>query len=324
MPEPATVRARWAVLSKPPADGGDYRVLACSAGPAGFREFEGFVRPMMFGTPLQWSVAGEPGENLPWISYGFSGDGRRSHRWVSIAVTDWSVGGPATWDSAGRRPVVTRYFDVRFEDLARHRAGLTTLWRAVRPVVLPPGSAAVGEDAAAAAEEPAAAPEQVALRFDTEPLPRLAGLLDEEVDFGWAAATAAAALTVPIDLVARTSRYALTRIETMDAVLALLPYGYRAQLTAATWAPEPRAAHPRLCYTSASGSSARLTVREGTAPKPPSETARAHLARLLMLRDRVGTLGCLQELASVVEPASLPFGGGSDGPRARFGRTGEG
>lgn len=59
MNEPALVRAQWALLSKPPADTGDYRVLACSAGRSGFHAFERLVRDTLFGTPPQWSSSGQ-------------------------------------------------------------------------------------------------------------------------------------------------------------------------------------------------------------------------------------------------------------------------
>lgn len=291
------VPARWAVLSKPPADGGDYRVLACSEGPAAFAEFEHLVRDNLYGTPAQWTQLRQPGENLPWIAFGVSGDGVRAPRRVSVSVTDWQVQTGSSWDSVRRRSMATQYFSVRYDDLARHAVGLTGLWDAVRPVALPPEGTAGG----------------VELRLAADPLARLAQLLDEQVDFEWAAATAAAALTVPVGLVARWSRFALTRIETMDAVLSLLPYGHRAVLTAATWAPEPLPARPWLCYTHPSPSSSRLLVHEGLSPRPPGGAARAHLARLRSLRERAGTLGVLREMAAAAQPPAAPAAG-PDGP----------
>lgn len=291
-PDIPPLDAEWALLSKPPADSGDYRVLACSEGPRRAAEFEDLVRDTLFGTPPHWTAERrQSAENLPWISFGVSGDGRRAPHRVSVSVTDRQPGSRDTRDSAGRYAFATRYFTVRYEDLARRRAGLTQLWNAVRAAELPP--------------QPYA--RRVPLYVEPDPLPRLAELLDEEDGFGWAAATAATALTAPIALVAGSSAYAMTRIETMDQVIALLPYGYRTSVTAATWAPDPWSANPWLCYTHRPAPpSTRITVREHIAPEPADPRGRAHLARLRDLRAESGTLGCLRVLASFTAPAALP------------------
>ncbi|MEV6653625.1 hypothetical protein [Streptomyces sp. NPDC051219] len=282
------IRAHWAVLSKPPADGGDYRILTCSGGPSAYEAFEDLVRETLFGTPPQWTAGGSPGEGLPWISFGAFGDGEVSTRHVSVSVTDWSGPVESYWDSSGRRTASTRYFVLPYEDLARQGIGLTGLWNAVRPVELPPVEG----------ERP------LALGVESDPLPVVAEFVDEELGFGWAAATAAVALETPLSLVSRSSRFALTRLATIDAVAWLLPYGYRAALTASTWAPEPGARTPWLCYTHASAPS-RIRVHEGVAPEPRSRAARAHLARVRLLRQELGTLGTLRELAADVRPAVL-------------------
>ncbi|MFI6276597.1 hypothetical protein [Streptomyces sp. NPDC050988] len=295
-----TLRARWAVLSKPQADSSDYRVLVCSDGPSATAWFERVVRDTLFGTPPPWSVTGRPGETLPWISFGVcdSAAAVSGVRWVTVSVTDWNSLVEATWDSSGRRSATTRCFLVPYEHVARHRTGLVSLWNAVRPVRLPP--------------EPAGSPASVLLTVETDHVERTARLVDE-LGFDWVAATAAVALEMPLALAAPGDRFALTRIGTIDAVASLLPFGYRAALTASTWAPDATATTPWICYTRAS-SPWRLQVREGVPPEPASERARAHLAQLRILRNEFGTIGLLRALAERTAPASFP---GSDGTRRR-------
>ncbi|MEU4086832.1 hypothetical protein [Streptomyces aureus] len=297
-----TLRARWAVLSKPQADSSDYRVLVCSDGPSAVSWFEHVVRDTLFGTPPPWSTAGRPGETLPWISFGAC-DARPAAgggRWVSVSVTDWNSPVQATWDSSGRRSATTRCFLVPYAEVARQRVGLVSLWNAVRPVQLPSEAT---EDVA-----------PVLLEAQSDHLERTARTVDE-LGFGWVAATAAAALESPLALSAPGDRFALVRIGTIDAIAALLPFGYRAALTASTWAPDATAADPWICYTRGS-SPTRLPVSEGEAPTPVSAPARAHLARLRLLHGELGTLGLLRSLAERTDPASFPGAAGAP-PRAR-------
>lgn len=290
-----TLRARWAVLSKPQADSSDYRVLVCSDGPSAVAWFERVVRDTLFGTPPPWSVAGRPGETLPWISFGVCGTGGAAARgrWVTVSVTDWNSLTEATWDSSGRRSATTRCFLVPYEDVARNGMGLVSLWNAVRPVPLPMEAK---QDTA-----------PVLLTARNDHLERTAQVV-EDLGFHWVAATAAAALEAPLALAAPGDRFALSRISTVDAVASLLPFGYRAALTASTWAPDATAATPWICYTRAS-SARRLPVHEGVPPEPASDPARAHLARLRLMRDELGTVGLLRALAERTTPASFPGDG---------------
>lgn len=218
-------------------------------------------------------------------------------------MTDWNSFAEATWDSSGRRSATTRCFLVPYEDLARHGLGLVPLWNAVRPVPLP------GE-----AQE-SGMPQPVLLTAQADPVERTVRRV-EAAGFDWAAATAAVALEAPLALRARGDRFALDRIGVIDAVVSLLPYGYRATLTASTWAPDATADAPWICYTKAS-SPRRRVVDEDTPPDPVSPPARAHLARLRMLREELGTDGLLRALARRTAPASFP---GDDGSRHRTGR----
>ncbi|MFF8931985.1 hypothetical protein ACF1AO_32490 [Streptomyces longwoodensis] len=297
-----TTHAEWALLSKPPEDSGDYRILACSRGPSWAAQFEVLVLGTLFGTPSQWTTAGAAAENLPWISFGVARDPADGARRLSVSVGEWLPHERASWDSVGRRPVAVRYFAVGYEHVAAARGGLLDLWEAVRPLELPPPATSPGAEGV------------LPLRLPEDPLPRLARLIDDSVGFEWAAHTAAALLAGPVGLVAHTSPFAQQRIGTMDAVLGLLPYGYRASMTCATWAPEPRAAEPWLCYTHPGRTDGRRLVHEGAVPTPLTGTAGRHLERVRRLRERAGTLGALRALASFTRPEDRP-GGAEGGPR---------
>ncbi|WP_240136049.1 hypothetical protein [Streptomyces sp. MUM 178J] len=293
------LRAVWALLSKPRGDGGEYRVLACSEGRSAHGMFDDLVRRTLFGTPPQWADGGAPGEGLPWISFGAFGESDLPRRHISISITHWSGPSEAYCDSSGRRIAATRFFAVPYEELARTGIGLTGLWHAVRPVELPPDDGQC----------------RLALPTGHDPLPEVAELLDGEPGFDWAAATAATALERPLALVSRSSRFAMTRLATIDAVAWLLPYGCRAGLTAATWASEPGPYTPWLCYTHSDPADERVRVLESEPPEVSSRTGRAHLARLRLLRQELGTLGMLRELAADKRPARL-------GGRTRHGAPG--
>ncbi|MCM2430829.1 hypothetical protein [Streptomyces sp. RKAG337] len=112
----------------------------------------------------------------------------------------------------------------------------------------------------------------------------------EELDFGWAAGVAALLLdgrrvviTVPPGgPVPDTDR----RVQILDAVCALLPYGCRAWLSGATWTG--RSEHQlRLVFAPAArAGQMEVALGSGLPPEPQGDTARAYLTELWRMRQK--------------------------------------
>lgn len=112
----------------------------------------------------------------------------------------------------------------------------------------------------------------------------------EELDFGWAAGVAALLLdgrrvviTVPPGgPVPDTDR----RVQILDAVCALLPYGCRAWLSGATWTG--RSEHQlRLVFAPAARAGQQeVPLGSGLPPEPQGDVARAYLAELWRMRQK--------------------------------------
>ncbi|MFC8665710.1 hypothetical protein [Streptomyces sp. NPDC057199] len=116
---------------------------------------------------------------------------------------------------------------------------------------------------------------------------QLARLVDE-LGFEWAARTAALLLDNRQVAIVPPPGAMLPdvdeRVLILDAVCALLPYGCRSWLSAATWTG--RADHEVRLVFAAAPRSGQVEVRLGTGspPEPQSDTARSYLTELLRLR----------------------------------------
>src|SRR5438034_2426697 len=209
--EPWLVTAEWAWISKAPGSHGDYGVLASSNGLSAAGDFAGAY------------VAGVPSASLPpaasagppWVTFG-SHLTPADHQLVSVSVQD-----PWRGQDQALRPIwPRRFFLCRYDDLAAIRVTYRTLWDAVAPITLP---------------RPGRQPAPIPVR--SQPLSQVIPAIGN-IGFDRVAAIAAALLDGPVavtgtaDLRLEDPSATVDRFTVLDAVAALLPYGFRADASA--------------------------------------------------------------------------------------------
>jgi TIR domain len=203
MAEP-NVMAQWAWISKEPGGRG-YGVLASSAD----IDFDRYAGAYNVGLPYRDAPPGS-GAGGPWLTFGHFANG--TEPLLSVSAIDRSD----EYDEA-RRPIwPTRFFLLRYAQAAAADASHQGLWNAIREV-----------------QFPAVDRKPLPLHIEPQPIEELARRVEQH---GVERMAAIAALLLE-------GRVALTdsglthedRVADLDAVLALLPYGYRTVISASTW-----------------------------------------------------------------------------------------
>ncbi|MBO2456334.1 hypothetical protein [Actinomadura violacea] len=204
----ADLRAGWAVRGKPPGSYDEYRVTGCGGPDFSATDYAHILRHFALGTP-------SPGRSgpaaLPWITISEvrgADDGTR----IGIALEDWT--GEA--DGAGRPIAETRYFCVPYEALRAAPVSYAGLYEALAAAA--PPFPADGLDLHVPALDP------------TEPAATI-----ERFGVQRVAAAASLLLDGPVTITNAPDLSASDRLAFLDAVAALLPYGWRTRFSAATW-----------------------------------------------------------------------------------------
>lgn len=247
------ISADWAWISKDPAEGIGYSVLATSANDVDFRPFIGSY---VAGSPSSTTPRDAP-DAPPWVTFGPTAT-KHDGVLMSVSIRDW-------WedrDSAGRPVWPQRLFVMRFDDLANAGASYQTLW--------------------------AAAQDKEISRHEAAPLPltvsgQAAGTLAATIErYGLAqlGALAAALLDGPVVVCDAAGLPRDERLAVLDAIAALLPYGFRADLSASSVVDNTLKHGIRLVFADYSGSGQRLRSLRTPAPPPDSELGRHYLATL--------------------------------------------
>lgn len=222
MTDPVLAQAQWAVWSKLPGTRDDYAVLAASSGLFSRSEFDRLVKVFTPGNPTA-----EPGTagSLPWVI--LSRVGVSGELYLAVSVQEATAGK----DGIGRTISRTDYFCVPY----------ARFWS--KPSAGAPPSRPVSYRALHAA----VVGQKLPLEGDGAPVTLAVDPLDAAAlarsirhDFGesgeWSvAATAAVLLAGPVTITGPGLPDVKSRLRFIDAVCALLPYGYRPYLTAATW-----------------------------------------------------------------------------------------
>jgi hypothetical protein len=258
-------RVHWAVLVKRDAQHDGYTVLADDTGGRGPRrqQYEQTVGDLVRSRPTSTATA-RPGA-LPWalVAPVDTDAGQRT----ALVMVEWPP--DEVRDSSGRRTVQVRYFDFDSADLARQSVGFLSLYDAYAAMVPENGTELFF------AAEPADPAELASFVIELGPR-TLAGiaalLLDGEViiqpDPAWG------------DLRAR--------LHCLDAALALLPYGIRTSISAATWTPNDTPHGFRVAFSSRPVSDQR-GVSRGQNPQFRSATGPDYLDRIMRYIDSGGT-----------------------------------
>ena len=258
MGDPVPVHAGWAIWSKQPGTRDDYSVLASSDGPLSPAEFIRVLTHFAAGNPP--AESGTPA-SLPWVVLSRVGVADRTYLGVSVQV-------PADYvDGTGRPVSRTSYLCVPYEDVARAPVSYRGLAQAARATPLPGKNGAL-------------------VSLVIPPLDP-AELARDVMEFGPAsvAATAALLLSGPVTITGPEFPDTETRVRFLDAVAALLPYGYRASLTAATWSDTAATGQRfRIVFALRARDEASRVPWRAAAPVPstgPAGTYLEHLGRVL-------------------------------------------
>jgi hypothetical protein len=233
MAESVRVQMGWALRGKPPGSLDDYSILAVSKASFSREDFTTILAWFMPGTPPNRHDG--PGA-LPWVSVNWAGVGQDLHLGIAIHQATDQV-------DRDRRPITqTSYFCVPYTVLAETPVSYSSLYQAVAPVQLPHQDGEL-----MLVELPTLEPEDLARQI-------------EEVGETAAATAAALLLGGPVDVVQAEASTLAERLSFLDAVAAMLPYGYRTGLAAATWSDSGTRHHIRLAFAT--------RPREGAAEMP--------------------------------------------------------
>jgi hypothetical protein len=266
------VHAGWAIWSKHPGTHDDYSVLASSAGPLSTAEFTRVLMHFAPGNPP--AETGAPA-SLPWVMLSRVGVADQTYLGASVQVpTDYV-------DGTGRPVSRTSYICVPYEEVARAPVSYRGMSSALRSAQLPYQDGAL---------VPLTIP-----RLDPQEMAQTV------MEFGphTVATTAALLLSGPVTITGPEFPDTETRLRFLDAVAALLPYGYRTSYTAATWSDTAASAQRfRLVFAvRARDASSRVTWR-AAAPVPDEGSARRYLEHLQRVLGRPAV--DLLELASLI------------------------
>ena len=268
MPGELTVRAGWALWSKPAGTRQDYSVVACSSEPFSRADFAAIITRFAVGTPD--AIATGP-DALPWVTVSWVGVDAGLH--LGIAITDQT--GQA--DGVGRPITQTAYYCVPYRPLAE----------AARRYQAPVSYAALCD---AAAGHPLAPRDGRPITIAIEPVTAdRASDAARRSDGQAVAATAALLLAGPVSVVGADGSTTRDRLDFIDAVASLLPYGYRAKFSAATWSQSGTKHRVRLAFGAYPREDATTVVwRRRAEPGEIFGVARRYLDRLGRLSDGAG------------------------------------
>jgi hypothetical protein len=234
------ITVEWALWSERQDARKDYGVLACSDERLGPAQFEKIITRFSPGTP-------DAPHALPRVTISWVGTDTSPH--VGIAIQTRST----TRDGVGREIYPTSYFCIPYQQLQQQPVTYLGLYQALREIQLP--DTGTGSP----------------LNVTVPPLDTRAIAHDLE-NLGAATVRTATAL-----LLHRQRHVCLTqaeqttledRLRFIDAVAALLPYGYRTKFTATTWANSATRHRLRISFTHHPNRDTTPIPWHGTAPIP--------------------------------------------------------
>jgi hypothetical protein len=281
-----TVQVGWALWGKPPGSNSDYSVLAASAEPLSQAEFGSVLAHFAPGTPP--TEAGLP-SSLPWVIISRVGIEDRPYIGMAIQRSSKEV------DSVGRPITMTSYFCLPYAELADPPVSYAGLYRELASVQLP-------------------YPEGALVRL-TVPGLDPAALAAQVTEQNWEPSASAAAgllLDGPVSIVGSEGSTVEERLQYLDAVAALLPFGYRSDFTASTWSDTGARHQIRLTFAARGREDAGVVQwhsADGGQAKPGGPGG-AYLRLLRDVRKRWTAAGQLTSLIDFFAHASAVEGFG--------------
>jgi hypothetical protein len=202
MTGPVTVvDVQWALYGKAAGASGD-RVLACSAGDLAMVNFADAISRFQLGAL----------HALPQVSVSYAQPVKPGGSYLALAIHKPADQGQVALDEDGRHVTYTNYFCLPYGPLAAGGVTYQAMHEALRDLRLPAASGATLRVTIAGQPWPPAVIDPLALR--------VAALL-----LTGRSVCVLGAQDVPV----------AGRLGFIDAVMGLLPYGFRAKMTAATW-----------------------------------------------------------------------------------------
>jgi hypothetical protein len=271
------VTAQWAWVSKEPgARGGGYQILATSGRDINFSQY---VATYITGSPDS-GVSPDSPQAPPWVTIGsFLANGMVL---VSVAVLD-------PWrdrDYAGRAIWPQRFFLFRFDELAAAGVSYRTLWEAIRDINIPAADSA-----------------PLTLQVQSADVGDLVSAI-ELYGFERMAGIAAAQLEARIAVDDAELLQRLDRLALLDAATALLPYGFRANLSLSS-SVDNTVAHPiRLVFAHFANRQTLISLRD-PAVVPLTQFGRDYLNALRRKQRTSGTAAVVEHLWAARQPRSL-------------------
>ena len=211
--ETVQVTAEWALWGKEPRDV-EYRLLRCSDGTLGPGNFEEVITRYSPGTL----------DVLPQVGVAWLGNNRQNY----LAMTIHRAPGPGLYDASGRKVALTYCFCVPFDELAAGPVSYQAMYKAFWQEHLP-------------------APAEGGIKVD------LPVMRAPDPGRKLPMVVAGKLLTnMPVCILGADRVDLDTRLAFLDSVMALMPYGMRARLSASTWTNSIFEEHKfRLFFTSA-------------------------------------------------------------------------
>lgn len=272
------ISADWAWISKDPAEGIGYSVLATSTDHVDFRPFIGRYVP---GSPSS-STAPDAPDAPPWVTFG-PVTTKQDGALMSVSVRDRSQ----DRDHAGRPVWPQRLLVMRFEDLAAAEASYQTMWAVTRDAPVP-------RDDPAPLRLPVA--EQVT-----------AALAATIADWPQVMALAAALLDGPVAVSDAGDLRRNERLAVLDAIAALLPYGFRAELSVSSVVDNTVEHGIRLTFANYAGDGQQLLSLRAPAPPPASGLCSRYLAMLMEKATTCGPQAVIDHLWTFKNPCSFDY-----------------
>jgi hypothetical protein len=238
-----SVQAGWAIWSKRPGTRDDFSVLAASAGPLSSGEF---AQLLAHFAPGNASAEPDTPASLPWVTLSRFAISDELYLGISVQTPTEDR------DGTGRPISRTSYYCVPYRELTRAPVSYQGLYAAVT------GQAPLPHEGGGLV--PLAIP-----RLDP------AGLARAVRGFGEMTVATAAALLLagPVTITGPGFPDLETRLRFYDAVAALLPYGYRSYLTAATWSDTGAGDRFRIVFANRPRDEASQ-LPWGALPRPPA------------------------------------------------------
>jgi hypothetical protein len=195
------VDVQWALYGKGARASGD-RVIACSAGDLATVNFADAISRFQLGAL----------HSLPQVSVSYAQSVKSGSSYLALAIHKQAEQGQAALDEDGRPVTYTHYFCLPYGPLAAGGVTYQAMHEALRDLRLPAASGATLRVPIAGRPWPPPVTDLLALRV------------------------AALLLTGRSVCVRRAQHVPVAgRLGFIDTVMGLLPYGFRAKMTAATW-----------------------------------------------------------------------------------------